>query len=265
MALTRRAPQEAPEPIAQQAWHDARGPVSRLLRWAINSAKGLPGKHAAEHLVGGSDPFPSPGSPAQIQAGGVGSIGVGPGFLREDATFSVLTGVPTGGVGAIASEGSGGALMRASAVLRFLILTTKGDLLGFNGVDPVRVAVGPNGSILTANSAAATGWQWGPVVSSPAQLVANVNDYAPGAPGLWRLTSDASRDVTGILASTVAGQGLLVVNVGAFPVVLKHQNIGSALANRLICPGAADITLAADEIASGFYDLTTARWRFVKL
>jgi hypothetical protein len=37
------------------------------------------------------------------------------------------------------------------------VLTTKGDLLGDNGVGPTRVPVGPNGSVLTADSATSTG------------------------------------------------------------------------------------------------------------
>src|SRR5271155_2019917 len=37
------------------------------------------------------------------------------------------------------------------------VLTTKGDLLGDNGTTPVRVPVGPDGSVLTANSSTSTG------------------------------------------------------------------------------------------------------------
>jgi hypothetical protein len=39
-------------------------------------------------------------------------------------------------------------------------LTTKGDLIGHNGTDNVRVAVGTNGLVLTADSSTATGVAW---------------------------------------------------------------------------------------------------------
>lgn len=98
---------------------------------------------------------------------------------------------------------------------------------------------------------------------TPAQIVANTNDYAPGRANFYRLSSDASRDVTGLVAGA-AGEARTAVNVGTQNIVLKHQNAGSAAANRFLCGGAADITLAADEIAMLWYDATTARWRVVK-
>jgi hypothetical protein len=49
---------------------------------------------------------------------------------------------------------SDGLLFKAAS-----ILTTKGDLLGF-GTTTSRVPVGTNGQYLTANSSAATGWDW---------------------------------------------------------------------------------------------------------
>ena len=39
-------------------------------------------------------------------------------------------------------------------------LTTKGDKLGFNGTNNVRVPVGADGKIMTANSSAGVGWDW---------------------------------------------------------------------------------------------------------
>lgn len=102
-----------------------------------------------------------------------------------------------------------------------------------------------------------------PVVLSPAQIVATTNDYAPGRATFYRLSTDASRDITGLVAG-VSGEDRTAVNVGAQPIVLKHQNAGSAAPNRFLCGGAADITLAADEIAMMWYDATTARWRVVK-
>lgn len=100
---------------------------------------------------------------------------------------------------------------------------------------------------------------------TPIQITANQNDYAqPEAPAKWRLSSDAARDITGISYSN-DGEFLYIVNVGANNIVLKHQNAGSRAENRLICTGAADITLAANEAALGWYDEITLRWRLFKL
>lgn len=102
-------------------------------------------------------------------------------------------------------------------------------------------------------------------VLSPAQITTNQNDYAPGTPeGVWRLSTSASKDVTGIAAGQ-DGILLTIINVGANAIVAKHQNAGSVAANRFLCKGAADITLAADEEASLLYDAVTARWRVTKL
>jgi hypothetical protein len=56
-----------------------------------------------------------------------------------------------------------------------------------------------------------------------------------------------------------------IVNVGSNDIVFAHQSLSSSAANRFICKGAADITLAADEEAAMWYDNTTQRWRIRKL
>lgn len=100
---------------------------------------------------------------------------------------------------------------------------------------------------------------------TPIQITANQNDYAqPETPGIWRLSTDAARDITGISYSN-DGELIRIVNVGSNNLVLKHQNAGSRAENRLICTGAADITLAANEAAIGWYDEITLRWRIFKL
>jgi hypothetical protein len=105
-----------------------------------------------------------------------------------------------------------------------------------------------------------------PVVLSPAQLLAATNDWAPGTLGPDRttiyVTSDASRDVTGILATGIAdGVTLMLINRGAQDVVLKHANGGSVAANQFLCPGAADVTLNANEAALIVRDATSTLWR----
>jgi hypothetical protein len=100
---------------------------------------------------------------------------------------------------------------------------------------------------------------------TPVQITANQNDYAqPETPGRWRLSTDAARDITGI-AYSADGESIYIVNVGANNLTLKHQNAGSRAENRLICTAAADIVLAANEAALGWYDEITLRWRLFKL
>lgn len=99
------------------------------------------------------------------------------------------------------------------------------------------------------------------VPSSPSQLTANVDDYAIGEFGSLRLSSDASRNITGMVAQG-AGHYLILVNVGSNDIVLMHQDTNSAAANRIICNAAGtDITLNANDVAVLIYDGTTQRWR----
>lgn len=97
---------------------------------------------------------------------------------------------------------------------------------------------------------------------SPAQLVANTDDYNPTGLaycGVLRLSTDASRDLTGIVAQA-AGALRLICNVGAQNLVLKHDATSTA-ANRFYCPGSGDYTLHANDSVVIFYDGTSTRWR----
>ena len=101
---------------------------------------------------------------------------------------------------------------------------------------------------------------------SPAQLTADVNDYAPATGSAmrqwWRLTSDASRTITGV-AVQQANDTQWITNVGSNPIVLAHQNVGSAAGNRIISPTGANLTIAADESALLIHDSVTDRWRIL--
>jgi hypothetical protein len=103
------------------------------------------------------------------------------------------------------------------------------------------------------------------IPGKPAQITADQNDYA-GQTGYERdmfVTSDASRNITGF-AKPWPGRRLSLFNTGSNPIVLRHQNAGSAAANRLISPTAADWTLAAGYSVDLFYDDGSSRWRIVK-
>jgi hypothetical protein len=103
------------------------------------------------------------------------------------------------------------------------------------------------------------------VPQTPTQITSNQHDYVVPRARYYRLSTDASRDITGFSIGQVDGLECEIWNVGAFNIVLKHQDANSTAANRFICTGAADITLAADEIALLRYDSTTTRWRVRKV
>lgn len=96
------------------------------------------------------------------------------------------------------------------------------------------------------------------------ELTANANDLDLGKYRNVRISSDAARSITGILAG-FDGEERLVVNVGAFNITLENQDAGSTAENRLLCPGGADVVLAPDEAVKIVYDDTTDRWRVWKL
>lgn len=100
---------------------------------------------------------------------------------------------------------------------------------------------------------------------SPAEIGANQDDYNPTnlyTSTVIRLTSDASRDITGIIPTDnlLAGQVLILLNVGATnDIVLKNESVSSTAAYRFAI--GADITLGPNEGAGILYDPTSARWR----
>ncbi len=105
--------------------------------------------------------------------------------------------------------------------------------------------------------------------TSPSQITANQNNYAlPTGAAFVRMSSDASREITGIVPPSLngsdrGGQRITIANVGSNNIVFKHQNASSTAANRIIGIAAADVTLAADEVRDLVYDTTTDRWRVV--
>ena len=78
-----------------------------------------------------------------------------------------------------------------------------------------------------------------------------------------RLSTDASRTVTGFDATSNTDRLVRIVNVGSFDLVLANQHASSSAANRIITGTGADVTLAADASCWTWYDSTTARWRIM--
>lgn len=98
---------------------------------------------------------------------------------------------------------------------------------------------------------------------TPAQITANVDNYAPAGIGdasHLRVDTDASRDITGLTTGTT-GRWIVITNVGAFDLVFRHDNTGSTAANRFFFDDAASMTLEPEQTRYFWYDATTQRWR----
>lgn len=96
--------------------------------------------------------------------------------------------------------------------------------------------------------------------NTPAQLTANVDNYAPGDYAILRMSADVSRNITGISGGK-KGRLLKIINVGTQTIVLAHQSASSSAANRIITSTAANISLAASDAIELYYDSTDSRWR----
>lgn len=100
-------------------------------------------------------------------------------------------------------------------------------------------------------------------VVSPTQITANQNNYNPtgaSSASALRLSTDASRDITGF-AFPAAYKTILVHNVGSYNIVLKDESASSTAANRFALNG--DATISPDQSVLLWYDTTSSRWRLV--
>jgi hypothetical protein len=100
------------------------------------------------------------------------------------------------------------------------------------------------------------------------QLTANQNDYTAtdgsntcsGKTSL-RISTNASRNITGLSCGQAEGDIRIIHNVGAFAAVLTNQDAGSSAANRFLF--GSDMTLAADTSVTIRYDGVASRWRAI--
>lgn len=96
--------------------------------------------------------------------------------------------VAIGTAGQVLRVNSGGTAPEWATTADQTPLTTKGDLFTFTTVD-ARLGVGANGTVLTADSAEATGLKWA----------------APGAGANWTLVNSGGTALTGAATITVSG------------------------------------------------------------
>jgi hypothetical protein len=109
--------------------------------------------------------------------------------------------------------------------------------------------------------------------STPAAITANQNDYVLTGSAFQRLNCTTAADITGIAPPTsgahVDGRMIRLVSVGTATVTLKHNDTGSAAANRIYMHGGNHTSLTVNEWADLVYDSTdngsgAAGWRLVK-
>jgi hypothetical protein len=100
-------------------------------------------------------------------------------------------------------------------------------------------------------------------VITPAQITSNQNDYAPaGADSAYmiRISSDAARTITGLVANNVQGSTHLLFNAGGNGINLSHASASSALGNRFNGPNNGTYTLWDGATALVTYDAVLGRW-----
>lgn len=186
-------------------------------------------------------------------------------LTNKTLTAPVFSGTITG------TYAFGGTPTFSSAVTATSHLTVQGILYGsgyfyLNGANYQMVST-TNGLVRIID-----GYSSGATIASASytssQITANQNNYAPmGAlvskNKYVRLSSDASRNVTGLkfTDASVDGEEHYLINVGAFDIVLKHQDTNSTAGNRFINSTGADITLAPNKMAYIVYDGVDSRWR----
>lgn len=100
------------------------------------------------------------------------------------------------------------------------------------------------------------------IVVSPAQITIDQDNYDPGDDtSVLRLTTNATRNITGIRNRMENAAFLTVINVGANDLVLVHDSASSDADKRMLLQGAVNATLNPDDAVSLVHDGT--KWRQV--
>lgn len=104
------------------------------------------------------------------------------------------------------------------------------------------------------------------VLTPPYTITANQNDYDPRniEKAIWvRLSTDASRDITGIVTDKDEFRHLILTNVGNFNIVLKHNSTSSKAIWRIGNPMSVDVTVGAGASVWMLYDAHAGNWRVI--
>ena len=96
--------------------------------------------------------------------------------------------------------------------------------------------------------------------ATPAAFTVATHDWAAGAATLQSVSATGALNLTGMV-STTPNQIRVLINVAAFTITIKHENAGSAAANRFFMAGAADILLTTNASRVFVYHAAVGRWR----
>ncbi len=203
--------------------------------------------------------------------GGIGNV-VGPASSTDNAVVrwdgvtgkliqnsnAILddTGLLTLAVALPISSGGTGQNNKTDAFDALSPTTTKGDLIVYNGTDNIRLPVGSNNFVLTADSTQASGVKWASIASAgdvvgPASSTDNALARFDGITGKLIQNSNAILDDTGLLNLAVA---LPVSSGGTGVNTLTGIAVGngtSALVGRSLTQPAAGITISNANGTSG--------------
>lgn len=98
------------------------------------------------------------------------------------------------------------------------------------------------------------------IVSRPAVLTSNVNNYAHNNADILILDASANIVITGLAAAT-DGNVKLIINKSLFTITLDHQDVSSNPENRFLVPFGSDYVLQAGYSITLVYDADSLRWR----
>lgn len=98
------------------------------------------------------------------------------------------------------------------------------------------------------------------IVSRPATLTANVNNYSHNNADILILDASANRVITG-LAAAADGTVKLIVNKSLYIITIDHQDVASNPENRFLVPFGTDYLLQPGYSITVVYDNDALRWR----
>lgn len=126
-----------------------------------------------------------------VTAPAAGTNNIGVLYLGLPATaITGVTAIANGGTGQVAKTAAFDALAPN---------TTKGDVIAFNGTNNIRLPVGSNGQILTADSAESSGIKWASTTASAGSIIQVVSTNLTSV--FSSTTKNAWTSITGLSAS----------------------------------------------------------------
>jgi len=160
------------------------------------------------------------------------------------------------------SDSLGSVILRDKTGSSFMGTDSNGSGL-YSGSDAFTLSESTGGASLNTDLSISDGKLLLTSISTPTTFSANQNNFAlSSTAAVLRLSSDASRNLTGIANSGTFQEGrvLTVINVGANDIVLTSEDTNSTDVNRFAL-GASSVTLKAAEAITLWYDTTSTRWR----